>query len=99
MFGTRSLVPEVRPSPQIEVRWELDWHRPKTVELPKIWRDHYAAVADFNRWKARHPGDGTMTVLRNLAPYIVTTVAMLTVNPIALVVAYGMWRDRERAEN
>lgn len=67
--------------------------------VPKWIRDHFDSVDEFNAWKAEHPRDGTLTVMRRHAPAIVASVALLTGNFMLGVVALGMDMEKRRAKN
>lgn len=90
----RPLTPIVWPKAIAELgvlfRWQERAEAALTVaEIPKIWADHYASIADYWDHKRRHPDTpaGAMTVLYSWAKYIPVATAVVTLNPIVIAVA------------
>ena len=60
---------------EILTRWLAQAHQPQPTDIPKLWADHFASVADYWRHKTRHPHGhaGAMVILYEWGQRLIVT--------------------------
>jgi hypothetical protein len=92
------LLPIVRPATTDEQEiWYVEEARVRrTAQLPKLWADHFASVADYWEHKRRHPDTraGAMVTLYSWTRYIAVAASVVTLNPIMIAMSISDIRQR-----
>ena len=75
----------------------------RSPQYEKLLADLNASIAEWQDWRQRHPGPGTITVLRAQATWLAPLFAsvanpMLLVNPWLYVAVAAMVRDDSELE-